>query len=167
MTKRTLGVLVVCLLLLAGATTQTTKAQSADAILQQVNQFRLNNGLPAFTYNGALASAAQNQANYMAEFGVFSSHMGYGGSWPQDRANAAAGFFLVANIGFSVPPLLAGLAVDRFGAAPALGGLWLVVTATAAALALAILRSRRGGDAAAAAAAGCGGATGRGQRNPG
>lgn len=89
MTKRTLGVLVVCLLLLAGATTQTTKAQSADAILQQVNQFRLNNGLPAFTYNGALASAAQNQANYMAEFGVFSSHMGYGGSWPQDRANAA------------------------------------------------------------------------------
>lgn len=89
MTKRTLGVLVVCLILLAGATTQTTKAQSADAILQQVNQFRLNNGLPPFTYNAALASAAQNQANYMAEFGVFSSHMGYGGSWPQGRANNA------------------------------------------------------------------------------
>ncbi len=89
MTKRTLGVLMVCLLLLVGATTQTTKAQSADAILQQVNQFRLNNGLPAFTYNAALASAAQNQASYMAEFGVFSSHMGYGGSWPQSRANAA------------------------------------------------------------------------------
>lgn len=89
MTKRTFGALVVCLILLAGATTQTTKAQSPSAILQQVNQFRLNNGLPPFTYNAALASAAQNQANYMAEFGVYSSHIGYGGSWPQSRANAA------------------------------------------------------------------------------
>lgn len=89
MTKRTLLAIGMCLLLLAGARPQTTKAQSADAILQQVNQFRLNNGLPSFTYSAALAAAAQNQANYMAEFGVFSSHMGYGGSWPQSRANAA------------------------------------------------------------------------------
>lgn len=79
----------VCLFLLAAARPHAIEAQSADAILQQINQFRLNNGLPALTHNGSLASAAQNQANYMAEFGVFSSHMGYNGSWPQSRANAA------------------------------------------------------------------------------
>lgn len=66
-----------------------SQAQSAAAILQQVNQFRINNGLPPLQYNSALASAAQNEANYMAEFQVFSSHIGYGGSTPLSRARAA------------------------------------------------------------------------------
>lgn len=89
MIRHTLFVIGFCLLLLAGARPDTAKAQTADAIWQQVNLFRQNNGLPPLQYNAALASAAQNQANFMAEFGVFSSHMGYGGSWPQSRANAA------------------------------------------------------------------------------
>lgn len=89
MSKYTFFALLLCLFFLAGMRPHVVEAQSADAILQQVNQFRLNNGLPALSYNAALASAAQNQANYMAEFGVFSSHMGYGGSWPQSRAEAA------------------------------------------------------------------------------
>ena len=63
--------------------------QTAASILQQVNQFRLNNGLAAFEYNGALASAAQNHANYMATNMIFSSHVGSGGSTPQSRAEAA------------------------------------------------------------------------------
>jgi len=58
-----------------------------------------------------------------------------------ERANAAAGYFLVAHIGFGLPPLLTGLAVERFGAAPALGALWLGVTAMAAALAWAMRRA--------------------------
>ena len=62
---------------------------SASEILQLVNQFRLDNGLPPFQFNGGLASAAQNQANYMAEFMVFSNHTGYGGSTPLSRAQAA------------------------------------------------------------------------------
>lgn len=77
------------------------EAQSGPAleILQLVNQFRVNNGLPAFQVNQALVSAAQNQANYMAEFTVFSSHTGYGGSSPQTRADAAGyGGFVVENI---------------------------------------------------------------------
>lgn len=57
--------------------------------MQLVNGFRTSNGLPPFQINSALASAAQNQANYMAANTVFSSHIGYGGSTPQSRANAA------------------------------------------------------------------------------
>ncbi|MEM7330611.1 MAG: LysM peptidoglycan-binding domain-containing protein [Chloroflexota bacterium] len=72
-----------------------------------VNQFRVDNGLPPFQTNNALLSAAQNQANYMAEFSVFSSHVGYGGSTPQTRADAAGyGGFVVENIvgGSSMTP---------------------------------------------------------------
>ena len=63
-------------------------AQSpAQDIFNRVNQFRSENGLPAFTWNGALASAAQEQAGYMATFNVY-SHTGYGGSSPYDRASS-------------------------------------------------------------------------------
>ncbi|GGG45530.1 MFS transporter [Caldovatus sediminis] len=57
-----------------------------------------------------------------------------------ERANAAAGYFLVAHLGFGLPPLLVGFAVERLGAAPALAGLWAAVAATALALARAIRR---------------------------
>ena len=43
--------------------------------------------MPAFTWNSALAAAAQEQASYMAEFNVY-SHTGYGGSRPYDRASS-------------------------------------------------------------------------------
>ncbi len=85
-------VLGIVYILLSPAHTNQVKAlppTSANEMLQLVNQFRLNNGLPSFQYNGALAAAAQNQANYMAEFMVFSNHSGYGGSTPSSRAEAA------------------------------------------------------------------------------
>ena len=56
-----------------------------QTIFDLVNQFRIENGLPAFTWDNALAAAAQEQANYMAEFNIY-SHTGYGGSRPYDRA---------------------------------------------------------------------------------
>ncbi|MFQ5436640.1 MAG: LysM peptidoglycan-binding domain-containing protein [Anaerolineae bacterium] len=70
---------------------QSAAAQAGPAndILQLVNQFRIDNRLPPFQMNSALVSAAQNQANYMAEFMVFSNHTGYGGSTPLSRAEAA------------------------------------------------------------------------------
>ncbi len=77
------------LFLLAVMNVSGSRAQSAAEILQQINQFRANNGLPPLQYNSALAAAAQDQANYMAEFQVFSSHIGYGGSTPLSRARAA------------------------------------------------------------------------------
>ena len=58
-----------------------------------------------FLFVGALAAAAEAAAG-------------------EDRARAAAGVFLIAHAGFCVPPLLAGLAVDAFGAGPALAGFW-------------------------------------------
>ncbi len=89
MKVRTVFAVVMGLLLLATMNIPGSQAQSATDILQQINQFRVNNGLPPLQYNSALASAAQNQANYMAEFQVFSSHVGYGGSTPLSRARAA------------------------------------------------------------------------------
>ena len=70
-------------------TAKSVQAQSAGEIMQLVNGFRSANGLPPFQINSALSSAAQNQANYMAANGVFSSHIGAGGSTPQSRADAA------------------------------------------------------------------------------
>ncbi len=89
MKARTVIAVVMGLFLLLTTNIPGGRAQSAADILQQVNQFRLNNGLPPLQYNSALASAAQNQADFMAEFQVFSSHVGYGGSTPLSRARAA------------------------------------------------------------------------------
>lgn len=61
---------------------------------------------------------------------------------PEQRARAAAGFFLVAHIAFALPPLLTGLAVDAFGAAVALPGHVLAVAL--AGLTLAPFLRRRG-----------------------
>jgi len=87
--KWILGILL-CLFMVVGETT-AVHAQSASAIFQEVNQFRINNGLVPFQFSNALAAAAQNQANFMAANTVFSSHVGAGGSTPQSRA-AAAGY---------------------------------------------------------------------------
>lgn len=68
----------------------TVAAQSAPAsdILRLVNQVRAGYGLPPFVWDASLASAAQNQANYLATNNVY-SHTGAGGSTPQTRAQAA------------------------------------------------------------------------------
>ena len=62
--------------------------QQQASILQGANQLRVEYGLPPLQNNGLLAVAAQNQANYMAANNVY-SHIGSGGTTPQDRANAA------------------------------------------------------------------------------
>jgi predicted MFS family arabinose efflux permease len=48
-----------------------------------------------------------------------------------ERARAVAGYFVVAHLGFSAVPLAVGLAVDAFGAGPALAGLWAGVALAA------------------------------------
>jgi len=91
MTRRiTLVGLLLLLLWLAGtpASPPVTAQSPASEILQLVNNFRLANGLPAFTINNSLMVAAQQQANYMAANNIY-SHTGAGGSSPQGRAEAA------------------------------------------------------------------------------
>lgn len=70
----------------------------AGEIMALVNDFRASLGLPNFTYNPALAAAAQRQANWMASAVKF-SHTGDDGSTPKSRA-ADAGYigFVVENI---------------------------------------------------------------------
>lgn len=76
------------LLLSVTQTPAPVYAQSPGAeIVRLVNEFRAQLGLPGFTYNATLASAAQQQANYLAETGIY-THSGYNGSTPQSRASA-------------------------------------------------------------------------------
>jgi LysM repeat protein len=84
-----LGLLFFLATSLNQLTINPVQAQSAGEIMQLVNGFRTINGLPPFQINSALSVAAQNQASYMASNGIFSSHIGAGGSTPQSRANAA------------------------------------------------------------------------------
>jgi LysM repeat protein len=79
------------LFMVVGARKQETavSAQSPTGeILTLVNQLRASYGLPPFTYNPQLASAAQAHANWMSQTATY-SHTGAGGSTPQTRANAA------------------------------------------------------------------------------
>jgi hypothetical protein len=48
-----------------------------------------------------------------------------------DRARATAGYFVMAHVGFAGVPMAVGLAVDGFGRAPTLAGLWLALLAAA------------------------------------
>lgn len=94
MVQRLKAFLLLGMLLITGVARSDVapvKAQSDSAyqVIQLVNGFRENLGLPPFQINSALMAAAQNQANYMAANTVFSSHIGAGGSTPQSRANAA------------------------------------------------------------------------------
>ena len=66
---------------------QTADAQAAE-IVQLVNNFRAQQGLPPLTYNAQLAVAAQQQAEYIGATNSY-THTGYGGSTPQSRATAA------------------------------------------------------------------------------
>ncbi len=70
--------------------TPVLKAQggSNQEILSRVNALRAGYGLPPFVWDQRLASAAQNQASFMAANNIY-SHTGAGGSSPQSRASAA------------------------------------------------------------------------------
>lgn len=90
MVQRICLAVLLGLLLIAGSFTGKVEAQGSPTndILQLVNQVRAEYGLPALTYNGALATAAQNHANFIAQNGIY-SHIGINGSTWQDRAEAA------------------------------------------------------------------------------
>lgn len=88
MRRQFIALLFFCLLLGATAA-KPASAQSGSAaeILRLVNEYRAQHGLPPYQYNGTLALAAQNQANWMANT-VSYSHTQTNGSTPQTRANA-------------------------------------------------------------------------------
>lgn len=79
------------LLLLFLMSTHLIAQDPISDLLSRTNQLRATFGLHAYTLNGALASAAQNQANWMASTGAV-SHVQPDGSRPRDRA-AAAGYY--------------------------------------------------------------------------
>jgi LysM repeat protein len=101
--------LLLCLLLASGHGRDTAEAAQGDPvseIFQLVNQVRASRGLPPFQYNGALATAAQSHANWMAANLAY-SHYGAGGSSPQSRATGAGyGGYVAENIvgGTSMSP---------------------------------------------------------------
>lgn len=93
MSNRWLLASVLALLLLVqglGPSLTPVKAQSGSSaeIFRLVNEVRAGYGLAPFVWDGTLAVAAQNQANYMATNNIY-SHTGAGGSSPQSRAQAA------------------------------------------------------------------------------
>jgi LysM repeat protein len=101
MLRRLLAGLLICLLLALGHGRDAAGAAQGDPasdIFQRVNQVRASQGLPPFQYNGALAAAAQNHANWMAASAIF-SHYGAAGSSPQSRASGAGyGGYVAENI---------------------------------------------------------------------
>ena len=96
------GGLLVLVLVFGGGGGGNASAQSpAQDIFNLVNQYRTANGLPAFQWSNGLASAAQNQANWMAQTEIY-SHYQTNGSSPQSRANGA-GF-----VGFATENIVGG-----------------------------------------------------------
>jgi len=97
----------------------------------------LGASLPLLLAGGALVGCAAYGFLFVGALAAASETAG-----GEDRARAAAGVFLIAHAGFCLPPLLTGLAVDAFGAAPALAGFWAGLAALCAGLAAALLRQR-------------------------
>lgn len=109
--------------LLAGAALVLTGTLQASLPLLLAGGALVGSAAYGFLFVGALAAASEAASG-------------------EDRARAAAGVFLVAHAGFCIPPLLTGLAVDRFGAGAALGGFWVWLAGFCALLALLLLRRR-------------------------
>ncbi|HVO68747.1 MAG TPA: LysM peptidoglycan-binding domain-containing protein [Aggregatilineaceae bacterium] len=88
----------VLVLLAAGVTFLPTAARAgprdqpsrATALVEAVNQYRADHGLPALEVHPALMAAAQAHVEWMARTHTY-SHTGEGGSTPTSRA-AAAGY---------------------------------------------------------------------------
>ena len=88
---RRMSLAMVCgLFILALGSAGKAEAQGGPTndILQLVNQVRAEYGLSSLSYNGSLATAAQNHANFIASNAIY-SHIGVNGSTWQDRAQAA------------------------------------------------------------------------------
>lgn len=84
---RYLSVFIGLTLLLHLGATPAAAQDPASQILQLVNQVRANYGLAGYSFNGRLAVAAQEQANWMAVNLQYVHN--HGGSTPQTRAQAA------------------------------------------------------------------------------
>lgn len=67
---------------------QQAPAFSASDVIAAINNYRVQNGLPALSTNSLLNSLAQQQANYQASID-YVTHTGPDGSTPQQRATAA------------------------------------------------------------------------------
>jgi len=84
----------------------STDPAKLTAVINAVNAYRENNGLPAYTANTQLAKAAQAHANDMACNSLF-GHTGSNKSTPQKRV-AASGYLassMSENVYGSYPPL--------------------------------------------------------------
>ena len=88
MWKGLVGLLLVGLIIMMRPAETAVAQDPKSEIVALVNQVRASYGQHAFTYNAALAVAAQNHANWMASTATY-SHTGAGGSTPQSRATAA------------------------------------------------------------------------------
>lgn len=75
---------IALLLLQSGA----AHAQDGSDLLGRINALRASLGLPAYAWNGALAAAAQSQAQWMVDTGTI-AHARPDGSTPRTRALAA------------------------------------------------------------------------------
>lgn len=144
-----LGPLAVCFMILAGTAVQQLIGRMPARRLSLTGLPVLATGaglvilgtlgasLPLLLAGGALVGSAAYGFLYVGALAAASE-----AASGEDRARAAAGVFLVAHAGFCVPPLLTGLAVDRFGAATALAGFWAGLAALCALLAVLLLRRR-------------------------
>ncbi len=101
MKKKVFYWILFCAVLGVTLGSSRSAVQAQDPSLEMfglINQFRAELGLPAFTWNGTLAIAAQQQANYIAQTGIY-THSGVNGSTPQTRANAVGyNGYVVENI---------------------------------------------------------------------
>ena len=79
--------LTLFMALFLGRSTAVQAQDPAQEMFSLINQFRVEIGLPAFAWNGTLAIAAQQQANFIAQTGNY-THTGVNGSSPQKRATA-------------------------------------------------------------------------------
>ena len=73
---------------IATASPSRAKPLSAADVIAQINNYRGQNGLPAYQINSKLMLSAQAQSDYQASIGSV-THTGLGGSSARDRAYAA------------------------------------------------------------------------------
>ncbi len=78
--------LCLALVLLLGS--RVAFAQDSAGLMGRINELRASLGLPAYAWNGALAAAAQSQAQWMVDSGTI-AHARPDGSTPRTRALAA------------------------------------------------------------------------------
>ena len=79
---------IICCLLLSVVGVVFAQDEAGD-IIGRVNSLRASKGLPQYTVNGALAAAAQSQANWLVANGCAVAHTHPDGSNPRSRAREA------------------------------------------------------------------------------